>query len=220
MASNFQDDDRENLMRELFGLIKDEGEGRSGIDAYLNLDDQMIPFELKTTSTGSVTTVRDFGADHIRKWEGKHWLIGFHINDRVHYKYGSPTKMAPWIQGKWKYVKPDYIIANLAPSYLALEDLYQILEQKTVYTYEDARTIQKNQYKKEKYLELQDLTDGYSPERMLDIVKDRAKYLIERGSTLNNPHIPHNYFDDCPEITENHSEQLKNMVRNFLGLDD
>ena len=79
MAKNFQDDDREEAMIALFDLYKDESEGRSGIDAFLKLDGKSIPFELKTTSQGSVTTVRDFGSEHIRKWKNKHWLIGFFI---------------------------------------------------------------------------------------------------------------------------------------------
>ena len=71
MPSNFQDDEREIAIRGLFDLYKDENEGRSGIDAFLDFEGKTIPFELKTTSKGSVTTVRDFGPDHIKKWEGK-----------------------------------------------------------------------------------------------------------------------------------------------------
>ncbi len=41
MASNFQDDDRENVMIDLFNLFKNEDEGRSGIDAFLDLNDSM-----------------------------------------------------------------------------------------------------------------------------------------------------------------------------------
>jgi len=51
---------------------------------------------------------------------------------------------------------------------------------------------------------------------MLEIVKDRAKYLIERGSTLNNPHIPSAYFDGWTEITKNHAGQLRVMVREYF----
>ncbi|NET58418.1 MAG: hypothetical protein F6K47_20365, partial [Symploca sp. SIO2E6] len=96
MAKNFQDDDREKAMISLFELYKDETEGRSGIDAFLKLDGKTIPFELKTTSKGSVTTVRDFGREHIQKWKNKHWLIGFFIKGSEYYKYGSPSMMAKW----------------------------------------------------------------------------------------------------------------------------
>jgi hypothetical protein len=60
MAGNFQDDTREEEMRQLFYLNKADEEGQSGIDAFLNFEGNILPFELKTTSRGSVTTVRDF----------------------------------------------------------------------------------------------------------------------------------------------------------------
>lgn len=217
MAGNFQDDIREDAMRVLFDLRKDETEGRSGIDAYLDLDSESLPFELKTTSTGSVTTVRDFGPDHIEKWKDKHWLIGFFMSGREYYKYGSPSMMAHWIQSKELYIKPDFMLAELASSKLDLDDMYLVLQEKALYTYEDAKALQKMQYKKEEYIALQDLKKGYSPERMLHIIRDRARYLIERGSTLNNPHIPFSYFDGWIEITENHADQLRQMVRDYLN---
>ncbi|QTA80010.1 Uncharacterized protein dnl_22960 [Desulfonema limicola] len=100
MTKNFQDDDREEAMITLFDLYKDQTEGRSGVDAFLKLDGKTVPFELKTTSQGSVTTVRDFGPDHILKWKNKHWLIGFFIKGREYYKYGSPSMMEKWIKSK------------------------------------------------------------------------------------------------------------------------
>jgi len=216
MAKNFQDDDREEAMIALFGLYKDESEGRSGIDAFLKIDGKTIPFELKTTSQGSVTTVRDFGPDHIRKWKNKHWLIGFFIKGREYYKYGSPSMMSDWIKSKEKYIAPDFKLAKLVPAKINLDDMYRIIGKKTIYTYEDAKAIQKMQYNKKQYLLLQDLEQGYSPERMLKTIKDRAQYLIERGSMLNNPHIPFSYFEGWTEITSNHAEQLKIMVREYL----
>jgi hypothetical protein len=217
VAGNFQDDDREEAMRTLFGLYKDEHEGRDGIDAHLDIDGEAIPFELKTTSNGSVTTARDFGPDHIEKWKDKHWLIGFFVNGREYYHYGSPSMMAGWIEGKEEYIKPDFMLANLASEKLTLNDVHEVMEDKATYTFEDAKGLQKKQYKKVKYIELQDVNDGYSPERMLEILKDRAKYLIKRGSTLNNPHIPPTYFQGWTEITENHSEILRTMVQSYLN---
>ena len=217
MAKTFQDDDREEAMITLFGLYKDETEGRSGVDAFLKMNEKTILFELKTTSQGSVTTVRDFGPDHIRKWGNKHWLIGFFIKNKEYYKYGSPSMMADWIKSKEKYIAPDFKLAKIAPAKINLEDMYQIIGEKDIYTYDDAKAIQKMQYKKEKYLELQDLKPGYTPGRMLEIVKDRTQYLIKRGSTLNNPHIPFTYFDGWTEITKNHAQQLRSMVQAYLN---
>lgn len=216
MAGNFQDDDREDAMRVLFDLYKDENEGRDGVDAHLKIDGRVIPFELKTTSKGSVTTVRDFGPDHIEKWKDKHWLIGFFIKGREFYHYGSPSMMDGWIKSKESYIKPDFMLADLSSRKLSVDDLYQVMEKKAVYTYEDAKGLQKMQYKKDKYIELQDVKGGYSPERMLEILQDRAKYLVERGSTLNNPHIPFTYFNGWVEITDNHAANLRKLVREYF----
>jgi len=218
MTENFQDDEREHAMRILFNLYKSEDEGRSGIDAFLRIDTQEIPFELKTTSNGSVTTVRDFGPDHIAKWKDKHWLIGFFVGGREYYKYGSPAMMAPWINEKADYIEPDFQLASRISRKLTLQDMYQILGRKSAYTYEDAKYIQKRQYNKAKYLSLQDLDSGYSPKRMLEIVKDRARYVMERGSTLNNPHIPFSYFKGWTEITDNHPHTLRSLVQDYLLL--
>jgi len=181
VAGNFQDDDREEAMRELFKLYKDANEGRGGVDAHLDFEGEKLPFELKTTSNGSVTTVRDFGPDHIEKWKNKHWLIGFFIKGREFYHYASPLMMAKWIDDKEAYIRPDFLLADLASKTLTSNDLYQVMEKKAVYTYKDAKSIQKKQYKKEKYIALQDSGEGYSAERMLEILKDRTKYLVERG---------------------------------------
>lgn len=216
MVGNFQDDDREEAMRQLFDLYKDENEGRDGVDAHLDVNGIAIPFELKTTSNGSVTTVRDFGPDHIEKWKNKHWLIGFFVKGREFYHYGSPSMMAEWIAGKKSYIKLDFMLADLASKNLSLGDMHQVMEEKSVYTFDDAKTIQKKQYKKAKYIELQDLNNGYTPERMLEILQDRTSYLIKRGSTLNNPHIPASYFKGWVEITENHAVILRKMVKSYL----
>ena len=217
MPGNFQDDDREEAMRTLFQLYKDDTEGRDGIDAHLEIDDRKVPFELKTTSKDSVTTVRDFSPDHIEKWKDKHWLIGFFVKGHEFYHYGSPSMMRDWIKSKENYIKPDFMLANLASNKLSLDDLYQVMEKKTVYSYEDAKNIQKRQYKKEKYIELQNIKNGYSPERMLEILQDRAKYLVERGSTLNNPHIPSSYFRGWIKIADNHPQNLRKLVREYFN---
>jgi hypothetical protein len=220
MASYFQDDSRESQMIELFGLIKDKNEGRSGIDAFLEIHNKMVPFELKTTSKGSITTVRDFGPNHIKKWKDKHWLFGFFHKGREIYKYGSPSMMQDWIETKGKYIQSDFQLAEILPEKLTLLDLHKISGEKEIYSFLDAKVIQKNQYSKKKYLELMDLEGGYSPDRMLKILKARAKYIIERGSTLNNPHIPENYFSDWEEISVNHAQALRKLVSMYLQSQD
>lgn len=216
MTNNFQDDERENEMIELFQLYKSEYEGRSGVDAFLDHEGISIQFELKTTSTNSVTTARDFGQDHIKKWKNKHWLIGFFSEGKEIYKYASPLLMEKWITEKEAYVSNDFALADLLPEKIDFSDMFNIIGKKDCYSLDDAKLIQKKQYKIQEYIKLQDLDNGYSQDRMLKILKDRAKYLINRGSTLNNPHIPNSYFSECPEIINDHANQLRIMVSEYF----
>lgn len=57
---------------QLFHLERLANSTRSGTDAILTLNSLYIPFELKSTTKTSVTTVRDFGLEHIKKWRGQH----------------------------------------------------------------------------------------------------------------------------------------------------
>ena len=49
-------------------------------------------------------------------------------------------------------------------------------------------------------------------EKMLEILKDRIKYLIERGSTLNNPHIPPDVYTKFPIIKKNYASELRHLI--------
>ncbi|NET16164.1 MAG: hypothetical protein F6K08_26735, partial [Okeania sp. SIO1H6] len=174
-----------------------------------------IPFELKSTTKTSVTTVRDFGPEHIKKWKGKHWLFGFYDKGGKNLKYclyASPKMMNSWISEKSAYIASDYKLAQLIPELISISLLYEIVGQKEIYTLEDAQRLHKRQYTIQEYQNKMDLEFGYSPERMLLILRDRCQYLIERGSTLNNPHIPASYFQDLERITNNHAQRLRELV--------
>ena len=91
-----QDDSREIEVKNLFGLSKPIGGSRGDTDAELLIDGVKIDFELKSTTTGSVTTVRDFSMDHVIKWRDKHWIIGVYDKSGQNLKYciyGSPANM-------------------------------------------------------------------------------------------------------------------------------
>jgi hypothetical protein len=215
VAPYFQDDAREQSMRLLFNLSKDGGRGDS--DAYMMASTTRVEFELKTTSDkrGSVTTVRDFGPDHIAKWKNKHWLFAFYdaAGNPKRYVYGSPRLMAPWIEKMAEYIRPDFEAALVASERLTLADMSRVLGDKPVYSLNDAMSLHKKQFSKAEYLKLQDVAMGYSPDTMLKIFQGRVRYLIERGSTLNNPHIPGSYFDGwTTEISANHPAKLKQFV--------
>lgn len=216
-----QDDDRELEQIRLFGLERPKNSSRSGVDALLKLaDGREIYFELKTTTDGSVTTVRDFGYDHISKWKDKHWLISkYDRSGKVmeYTLYGSPAAMSAWIEEKEAYIRPDFTLANTVPDALTLYHLHSLFGDKELYTLEDAKALHKKQYSVRRYKEMMDVEGGYSPTKMLDILRDRCRYLIERGSTLNNPHIPRSYFNGWEPITSNHAARLKELVLQALS---
>lgn len=217
MPSDFvQDDARENRLVDLFNLARPQNRVRHGTDATLTLDGALYEFELKSATTrgGSVGTVRDLGPDHIAKWMDKHWIIAFFDGPKLGYcRYGSPDAMAPWIQAKAEYIRVDFEMARRVPDHITIKTMYEILGMKAFYTKADARKLHKSQLTAAGYAEAMDLPDGYTPERMLKIFKDRARYVIERGSTLNNPHIPFKFFDSWPKITEDHASTLRKLVR-------
>ena len=131
-----QDNARELDMLGKFGLLKPADEGRSGIDAVLRFNGRLIPFELKSTTNGSVTTVRDFGPEHIQKWKGKHWLIG-HYNRRQILQYTiyvSPEEMEPWILEKEEYIRSDFELADHVPLLVGSEILTAIAGNKAVFS--------------------------------------------------------------------------------------
>ena len=218
-----QDDAREIELIELFELGRPIGGGRSGTDAILEIDGNVIPFELKSSTVGSVSTARDIGPEHLARWRAHHWLIGFYSKSPVkllHCYYGSPELMAPWIDKIEAKIVPDIELSLIAPERLTLADLYRVLGEKEKYTLADARSITKSQrghgsdkFVKQTYLDLMDRPSGFSAERMLSICRDRCRYLIRRGATLNNEHIPEKFISTWEKVTSNHAERLRELVR-------
>lgn len=219
-----QDDARQNQLLYLFNLEKVPGAGRGDTDAQLVLPENLIiPFELKSTTDekGSVTTARDVGREHIKKWRGKHWLIGVYEKEKISLKYslyGSPQQMAAWIEDLETYTAPDFALASKMPDLITLETLYEILGKRDVYDLRDAQRLHKRQMSIDEYKARMDLPDGYSQNRMLEILRDRGRYLIERGATLNNPHIPGSYFSGWEKITTEPAKRLRELVA--AALDD
>lgn len=220
-----QDDQREREMILLFNLFVPADRMRSDVDAYLKLDevDNPLPFELKSTTGNSVSTVRDFGPEHIAKWRDLHWLFAFYnreANQLRHCYYASPADMAAWIKDKERYVRPDMVLAEVAPSLVTDETVTRVLGAGDSFTIADARLIMKNQWRAERYRTSGDLPAGhYSRTHMVELLRERCEYLIRRGATLNNPHIPEQYLIDqsLQPITENHAAQLRTAVAVYVN---
>lgn len=194
-----QDDRREREMCQLIGLR--EGEGRSDIDAFLDFEalgrDYSVPIELKSTTNFSVSTARDVGPSHIAKWRSRVWVFGFYDSTGTKLQKIlalGPSEMEEWIGKIERYIAPDFAIGERVAQKLSLEDLYIICGERLHYSLDDAMALQKRQWSREKYLSEMDDEDGYTPGKMLEILQLRALYLNQRGSTLNNPHIPASFF--------------------------
>lgn len=220
-----QDDDREFEMRTLFNLTRPEEYGRGDIDAVLELKGRAIPeklrgktvnFELKSATGGkpTISTVRDFGLHYIEKWRRLHWLFGIYEGGKLQYcLYGSPRAMKPWFDQMAAYIGPDVALAEHVPDLIDDRVLSAILGRRRKFTREDARRLMKNQFSGADYDDHADLPDGhYSREAMLLMLRERCDYVIQRGSTLNNPHIPASYFLDWERITEDHAARLRELV--------
>lgn len=210
-----QDDRRELEQIELFELTTPAERSRSDTDAILEVDGKFINFELKSTTKSSVTTVRDFGMDHIKKWADRHWLFGYYKpsgNALMFTRYASPAMMAPWIDSKRQYIELDTRLAKLAAVHLVADDLFELIGEKKVYSLQDAQALHKKQLTVAEYQERFDLPGGYSSTQMLEILKLRCIYVVERGSTLNNPKVPKTVLDGFPKITEDHAQTLRDLV--------
>lgn len=216
-----QDDVRENQMVAMFNLTTPPERKRSDIDAHLPLDGRVIDFELKSTTSDTVSTVRDFGPDHIAKWRnGLHWIFAFYDKEGtklLHCIYASPADMEPWIAEMESYIAPDIALADALPASVTPAMVVNVFGEKDVYTPQDAKRLMKQQWNAAQYKEFQDVDGGYSLDRMTEIMQQRARYVISRGSTLNNPHIPKKFFANFERITEEHAARLRELVRDYLS---
>jgi hypothetical protein len=59
---------------------------------------------------------------------------------------------------------------------------------------------------------------AYSRDRMRALLQERCNYLIRRGSTLNNPHIPESYLIELglEQIVKDHAATLRRHAREYL----
>lgn len=213
-----QDDVRELEMTHLFNLVVPDGRKRGDVDAYLEIDGLSLPFELKSTTGDTISTVRDFGPDHIRKWrEGIHWLFAFYDDAKLRYCiYASPADMDVWITKQESYIAPDIALANHASSLVTEAMAIDLLGHKDVYSLADARFIMKQQWTAPEYATHMDLDGGYSLAAITSVLRSRCRYVILRGATLNNPHIDKAFFSSFDLIEREHAGRLRELVRAYL----
>ena len=201
-----------------------QGDGRSGVDAFLDFTADgkrySAPLELKSTTGGSVSTARDVGPTHIEKWRSLVWVFGFydHSGGEIEHLLAlGPPEMEPWIGRVESYIAPDFAIGKQAALRLTLEDMHIVCGEKSVYSIDDAKALHKRQWGNSRYEQEKDLVSGYSPQKMLEILKQRSEYLHHRGATLNNPHIPRGFFRQVKahmvDVKASSATRTKRVVR-------
>lgn len=202
-----QDDERERELVRMFNLNWDPAHQRAGVDAILDLEvdgrNCRFEIEVKSTTSTSVSTARDVGIEHIKKWRNKIFVIGFYTKSNRPELISSlcltPIDMEPWIKGIEEKISIDFKLAELNSKKIDISDLIKICGEKGNYSIKDAKRIHKQQWSLEEYKSAQDVIDGrkksLSPEKMLEILQLRSKYISERGATLNNPHITKTHLD-------------------------
>lgn len=226
-----QDDQRERELCRLFNLEWDPAHERSGTDAFFHVDTTIGRFrlevEVKSTTGGSVSTARDVGIEHVRKWRKMFWVIGYYSKGGAKLSTClclSPAQIAPWIQAIDDKIRPDFILAQRASRKLTLEDLAAVCGDKEAFMVADARRLHKRQWTAERYAGVPDMyIDGVpmiSPERMLEILKLRARYISERGATLNNPHIEKGflsrYLGTDSEVRTDQAAAIRTLARLYI----
>lgn len=93
-----QDDVREDVLIAQFDLIKYSIHSRGVCDAT---DLNHNKYELKSTTTNTVSTARDFSDKHITRWRSQYFIIGQWIESSQSYSkiyFLSPVHMEGWIQ--------------------------------------------------------------------------------------------------------------------------
>lgn len=198
-----QDNERERELVRLFNLEWDAAHQRSGVDALLSIEFQNKQYrfevEVKSTTTDTVSTARDVGMEHINRWRSKLFVIGFYNQTlgRPELQRSmclTPIDLEPWIAGLESKISIDFQIAGIASSRLEIEDLFAVCGEQETYSIDDAKRLHKKQWSALQYNAARDtIVDGklgrISQQGMLEILRQRSKYISERGATLNNPHI-------------------------------
>jgi hypothetical protein len=211
-----QDDGRENEMRILFGLDETPDRKRSDVDAIKVIGNEVLNFELKSSTTNSFSTVRDLGPDHIFKWQSMHWIFAFYTPDATAISeafYASPKQMQTWVNKISAYIRPDQVLAEMLSKKVDGAVLELIFGNQSTFTVEDAQKIMKRQWTKKEYIARQDKSNGFSEQAMINILAERVQYLISRGATLNNPHITSSEVRKFSPLAVKKPESISSLLK-------
>jgi len=124
-----QDDHREDVLIAQFNLIKYSDHARGVYDAS---DHNHNKYELKSTTTTTVSTARDFSDNHIARWRSQYLIIGQwkeSSQSYTHIHFLAPVHMEGWIQTIEKKINQRKNIAErILQSNIAIGEEYKILK--------------------------------------------------------------------------------------------
>ncbi len=238
-----QDDARERAMVSALNLSTRPSRRRDEEDGHLEIGTgaaaQTLLFECKSSPVEEdFGTGRDTGLRKLVTWERFHFAFAwFEPRDNLPIRiwYGSPVMMQSWIEKEKDYISSDLILVDLLPQNVGDNELDALLGTKEAYGYDEISRIVKNQWKTNRatgqgnlYVEYADLhrsrrvtENRYSREVALRAVRDRVRYLLDRGSTVNNRSIPKSYvLGNCVELSgsgNGWAYSLRKAVGDYLG---
>lgn len=209
-----QDNEREAELTKLFRLKK-TNHNRIGIDARLRYRKNVFDFEIKSTTTGSVSSASPLALDHINKWRHQHWIIGIYNKDATlnHCVYGSPEQMKDWLDFWENDIRRGLSISDMLVDRIDKKMVHATFGRKKYYTMEEARFVMKKLYTVQQYIALKDHPNGYTCDRMLEMFKEHNRTYLYRGASLNNPKIPKEYYKDWIRIDSNHAKALRKIIK-------
>lgn len=205
-----QDDKREKELIALFDLTSVTGRG--GIDAELEIDNEVIQFEVKSTTRQLVSTARDIDLSLINRWLPQHWIIGFY-NQQQELEYcvhATPEYMQPWIKSLEETLLRNLKLFDALLNRVDNSLVCEIVGEKESYSKEDVKNLLSGVRCPKELLQNNNI---YSIEEMKQILKFRYEKMCTRGSTMNNPHINKSYFDNLTRITYNHATYLRTQLK-------
>jgi hypothetical protein len=214
-----QDDQRERSMVLALGLQSRPDRARHEEDAHLDvlIDGQTrrLLFECKSSPENQdFGTGRDTGLRKLEQWGGYHFVFGWFVardNMPIRMWYGSPRIMRKWLDDEIAYIEPDILLSNLIPSRVDSEAVRVLFGEQEQISYSEMHKVMKDSWnakaaigRPDLYALNADLHRGrsrqdylYSREAALKALRDRAAYLLDRGTTVNNRKIPCRYVIDC-----------------------
>ncbi len=196
-----QDDGREQDMLRVFGLRQISESSRGDNDAFLDLVGIATQaFELKSSTTSNLVTARDFSLEHIKEWRSKHVLGSFYDKNgnAIQWSILIPNLyLNEWLDEQVEYIRCDIeiieVLGSEVTSEMAQKVIRNIFGDKEVFTEEDLKIVLKRQITSQEYSQF--LSDGpnaerlCSPDSMEKAIRSRTQYLLNRGTSRNNPHI-------------------------------